>query len=278
LREPRESLLKTTWPALEAEIRDRFDAWRAPREAHVAALAASADSVRTITSPDRGTRLRRLPADVFPAAGVDGAPSAESPVAGMGQLYERHEGGVLSRALGIGVHTLLQEFARLRTTADWQSARDSVARMEPRVTALIRGAGIEQPRAVRTAAQAMEIALDAAQHPTGQWILSPRANAASEVRWTGVVGGRLRTVQIDRAFRAGAEPQTADGDVWWIIDYKTAHEDGADIETALPELRKIFAPQVEAYAQMLRNLHGGDTKICGGLYYPRMLRFDWWEM
>jgi ATP-dependent helicase/nuclease subunit A len=46
----------------------------------------------------------------------------------------------------------------------------------------------------------------------------------------------------------------------------------------LPELRKIFAPQLEAYAEVLRNLHGKDSLIRAGLYYPRMLLFDWWEL
>ena len=278
LQEPPESLLKTAWTALEEEIRERFAAWRAPHEAQVAALAASADNLPAALLPDRGTKLRRLPAVLFatPNAGV--TPSTEPPIAGMGQLYERHEGGVLARALGVGVHTLLQEFARLRATADVQSARTTLPTMEPRVTALVRGAGVERQQAERTAAQAMEIALRATQDATGQWILSPHEGAASEVRWAGVVAGRLRTVQIDRVFRAGAQPLSGDDDVWWIVDYKTSHEEGANPETALPELRKIFAPQVEAYAQVLRNLHGADAKIRGGLYYPRMLQFDWWEI
>ena len=50
------------------------------------------------------------------------------------------------------------------------------------------------------------------------------------------------------------------------------------ILAALPELRRIFAPQVEAYAKVLRNLQGADAKLRGGLYYPRMPRLDWWEL
>ena len=59
--------------------------------------------------------------------------------------------------------------------------------------------------------------------PQAQWILAARANAASEARWTGVVAGSLRTVQVDRVFCAGPTPQsTDDGSTWWIVDYKTA--------------------------------------------------------
>jgi hypothetical protein len=65
---------------------------------------------------------------------------------------------------------------------------------------------------------------------------------------------------------------------WWLIDYKTAHADAADPAASLPALRNIFAPQVEAYAQVLRNMHGTSAPIRAGLYYPRMPLFDWWEL
>ena len=282
LQDPRESLLKTAWPALEAEVRERFNAWRAPRETQIADIAAAAEHLRTMPARERGTRLRRLPAELFACAGATVASSTGSPIVGMdasaGRLYQRHEGGVLSRALGIAVHTLLQELARLGATTEWASACAALPRMEPQIAALVRSAGMERQQAARTAAQAMAIALQAAQDATGQWILSTHAEAASEVRWAGVVTGKLRTVQIDRVFRAGIAPHSAGGDVWWIIDYKTAHEAGLNPEDALPKLREIFAPQVEAYAQVLRNLHGQHAKIHGGLYYPRMTEFDWWEM
>ena len=122
----------------------------------------------------------------------------------------------------------------------------------------------------------------AADDPVAQWILAPHADAANEIRWTGVVAGSLRTVQVDRVFRAGPAPQIAaaspDEDTWWIIDYKTAHEDGLDPAALLPELRRQFAPQIEAYAAVLRNLRGANINLCGGLYYPRMALFDWWQL
>jgi hypothetical protein len=43
-------------------------------------------------------------------------------------------------------------------------------------------------------------------------------------------------------------------------------------------LRKIFAPQLEAYAAILRNLRGADAPIYAGLYYPRMVSLDWWQL
>jgi ATP-dependent exoDNAse (exonuclease V) beta subunit len=193
-------------------------------------------------------------------------------------LYPRHEGGLLSRAFGVAVHTLLEELARLRTINDWNAARAALVRFKPRIAAQVRASGIEPTHAARIASQALESALNASRSPQGQWILSPHAEAASELRWAGVVAGSLRTVRVDRIFRAGPAPESEGDDCWWIIDYKTAHADNLDPAAALPELRKLFALQLEAYATILRNLRGNDAPIRAGLYYPRMLLFDWWQL
>jgi ATP-dependent helicase/nuclease subunit A len=92
-----------------------------------------------------------------------------------------------------------------------------------------------------------------------------------------VIAGTLHEVRVDRVFRAGAAPLSEGEDCWWIIDYKTAREDSADAEN-LAKLRALFAPQLELYATVLRNLHGKDASIRGGLYYPRMAAIDWWEL
>jgi ATP-dependent exoDNAse (exonuclease V) beta subunit len=103
-------------------------------------------------------------------------------------------------------------------------------------------------------------------------------DAASEVRWTGIVAGALTNVRVDRVFRGGLTPQSEGDAAWWVVDYKTAHADDPDRAASLARLRPLFAPQLEAYAEVLRNLHGADTTIRAGLYYPRMSILDWWEV
>ena len=176
------------------------------------------------------------------------------------------------------MHALLQELSRLRQTLDWEESCAGLERLQPRMIAQIRAAGIDLAQAGRIASQALEIAINATRDPVGQWILSPHVDAASETRWAGVVEGALRTVRVDRVFRAGIAPLTEGADAWWIIDYKTANSDGPDTDTVLARLREEFAPQVEAYARVLRNMHGEDARLFGGLYYPRMIKFDWWEI
>jgi ATP-dependent exoDNAse (exonuclease V) beta subunit len=295
LVEPVNSLLATAWPALEEEVRRRFEDWKAARAAsatqesqEIASIAASGESnLLVMPSPARATLLRRLPLDYQPAPDEAlGHPAKDSTVIGLGmgsgigprRLYARHEGGLLSRALGTAVHSLLEELARLRRDLDWDAARLALQPFEPGIAAQARAVGLDQPLAARIAAEARQLALQASRDPIGSWILSPHAGAASEAGWTGVVAGGLRSVRVDRVFQAGSAPCAEGDDCWWIIDYKTAHADNMDPAQALPGLRQLFAPQVEAYSELLRKLHGTEARIIAGLYYPRMLLLDWWEL
>jgi ATP-dependent exoDNAse (exonuclease V) beta subunit len=225
--------------------------------------------------------VRRLPPDYRPPDTTFSASfNGDSGVAALAgsQLYTRHEGGVLSRSLGSAVHALMEELARLRTTSDWPSARLALERMRPRITSQLRGVGVEQKQAAKIAAQALDIAINATLDSNAQWILSPHAGAASEVRWAGIIGGSLREVRVDRIFQAACVPEAEGDDCWWIIDYKTAHDDHSDSAAALAKLRPLFASQLELYARVLRNLHSQGVAVRAGLYYPRMLAFDWWEL
>jgi len=288
LVEPLSSLLATAWPALEAEVRARFEQWKDTQtqsqpaeEQIIKSLAAAADSnLLVMPAPLKPTLLRRLPMEFdIEQDAVDRQSISTSQSAGFAaNEFTRHEGGMLSRALGTAVHALMEELARLRLSMDWEAVRAALAEMEPRITAQARSGGIDRPLAARIAAQALEEALSATHDPVGQWILSPRAEAASEASWAGIAAGSLRTVRVDRVFRAGASPLVEGDEHWWIVDYKTAHAENPDPTTALPELRKLFAPQLEHYAELLRNLKTDHAPVRAGLYYPRMRQFDWWEL
>ena len=306
LVEATNSLLAKAWPALEEEVGARFEEWKAARaamksraEEEIESIAASGDgNLAVLPAPIRPTLLRHLPPDYHltlssqipksegspphgrgPARGDPGAGSpAKSFVIGRGheQLYTRHEGGMLSRARGRAVHTLLEELARLRARLDWEAARSALRAFEPRIAAQARAAGVDRPEAARIAAEALQMALRASHDPTGSWILRPHADAASEAAWAGIVAGGIHSVRVDRVFRAGPTPGSEEGDCWWIIDYKSAQADNP--EQTLPGLRELFAPQLEAYAGLLRNLHGGEARVFAGLYYPRLPLLDWWEI
>jgi ATP-dependent helicase/nuclease subunit A len=283
LCDPRDTLLATAWPALKDEVKQRFDQWKKiPEVAEVESIAASSvDNLLLMPSPGKPALLRRLPANYQSPQPVDlPGVASDSGVVGLGgsQLYQRHEGGVVSRAMGSAVHWLLEQLAALRLTCDWPAARTALESLQPRITSQLRSAGIEQVQAQKIAAQALGLAIKATHDAHGQWILSPHPDAASEVSWAGVIAGTLHEVRIDRIFRAGNAPLSDGNECWWIIDYKTAHDASGDLHEALLKFRALFAPQLALYAGVLRNLHGKDVTIRAGLYYPRMLAFDWWEL
>ena len=278
----KDTLLSTAWPAYEAEIQRLFNEWSVARQQEDAE-PVTIESIAAGEGPQRTPAvLRRLPADFTIAMPRALNGGEDAPLLGAGRLYERHEGGLLSRAFGQAAHVLLQRLAQLLATQSQDAALASLAAFVPRVAADIRSAGIDAQRSSRIAQDALALARTAADDAMGKWILAAHADAASEVRWTGVIDGNLRTVQVDRVFRAGSAPHgnppATDATTWWIIDYKTAHQDGLDPAAALPELRRTFAPQVEAYGKVLRNLHGTSVPVRAGLYYPRMSILDWWEI
>jgi ATP-dependent exoDNAse (exonuclease V) beta subunit len=193
-------------------------------------------------------------------------------------LYSRESGGVESRVLGLAAHALLEKLALLRITQTWENARAALEDESPRLTAQIRAAGLSRIEAARLTEAALAVAMATSHNPTGQWVLDPHLEADSEVRWTGLLGGEIRNVQADRVFRAGPEPLEPGDGVWWIVDYKTASTPGSDRDTAVSALRSVFAPQLEVYARVLRQIHGDAITVRAGLYYPRWTRLDWWAI
>jgi ATP-dependent exoDNAse (exonuclease V) beta subunit len=282
--EPSNSLLAIAWPAISEGVKARFGDWKATlspqiEDPIVPALAASGDT-NVAVMPRRAlpTLIRRLPADFQLGVSII-PPVALSPglIGNSSKPYRRHEGGLHSRTLGSGVHRLLEELAHLRATLDWDSAIAALHTLEPAIVAQIRATGFPASEASSIATQAIKLALNAANDAVGQWILSPHTDAASEAGWVGIVDGDLRQVRVDRVFRAGPVPIADGDDTWWVIDFKTAHADDVDPASVLPVFRAAFAPQLEMYSALLRNLHGANANLRAGLYYPRMSVLDWWE-
>ncbi|HEU5352220.1 MAG TPA: UvrD-helicase domain-containing protein [Terracidiphilus sp.] len=283
LAQPSKTLLATAWPALEEEIRAQFAAWLASPQAEQD--LASAQQLATVSAaqqpaPSHPAILHRLPAGFQPPSPAASAAPAQgsSPIDAGSPLFNRHEGGLSARTIGLAVHVLFQQLARLRSTLEMPAALESLPALLPPLIAQARAAGLAPAQAKSTAARAIELVARAAADPIAQWILAPHPDAASETAWTGLLSGSLRTVRVDRLFRAGPEPLVPGSDIWWIVDYKTAHADSLNLAQALPELRTLFAPQLQAYAAVLRLLHGPQAQLRAALYYPRLLQFDWWEI
>ncbi len=278
LCEPRGGLLVTGWPAFEEEIQNTFQTWSArPHMSDIGAMAASAQgNLFAMDRPSKAAIVRRLPLD-YRAPKVHAAllrREASSKGLDVADLYERHEGGERSRALGVAVHMLFEQLAQIHTSEDWAAACEKLPLHLPRVQTQLRSSGLRKDEAAEVAAEALEITLVASNDDEARWILSPHRDAANEVRWAGVLESKVYEVRVDRVFRAGALPRSSGDDCWWIVDYKTAQRDKSE----LVALRALFARQLLRYAEVLRNLHGSDVPVRAALYYPRMRTMDWWEL
>jgi ATP-dependent exoDNAse (exonuclease V) beta subunit len=272
------SLLETAWNAIGEDVQNEFAAWGARRLAQAFDLAATSNVIQ-MPSPARTLNkslLLRLPAGLVTSA--DQSSSAEMQPAVQRSAYERHKGGIPSRAVGTAVHTLLEHAAKLRQHSDWSAAKDALARMLPGIVSVMRSAGMSRPDAERNAAEAMEMALGVQNDPVGAWILDPHAGAESEPTWTDWNAGTPRMVRVDRVFRAGEKPLEPGEDTWWIVDYKTAQAEIENATDALLRARSLFEAQLSTYANVLRSLCGKEIRVHAGLYYPRMCLLDWWQI
>jgi ATP-dependent helicase/nuclease subunit A len=266
LSKPSESLLGTAWPALEEEIQTQFAAFQ-PCSSSPAVVALAPMVIRC------------LPASyAAPGLSFSGfSLSAEAEEHGS-TLYTRENGSTESRVLGVAVHSLLEQLAIWRSTSlTWDDCRARLPSERPRLTARARAAGLNLSSAEQLTAQSVDVAMATTNDPQGRWVLDSHPQSGSEVSWTGVLAGQIRTVQADRVFCSGPPPLGSGSETWWIVDFKTAILSLNPDPAELSRLRSVFSPQLDVYARVLRQLHGAATTVMCGLYYPRMLKLDSWS-
>jgi ATP-dependent exoDNAse (exonuclease V) beta subunit len=103
--------------------------------------------------------------------------------------------------------------------------------------------------------------------PRGRWILAPHAEAASELRLTVDNGRSLDHLQLDRTF-------VDEGDMRWIIDYKTSSHEGGQIATFIDSEVARYEAQLERYAEAMAAIDPRPIRVA--LYFPLLAEFrDW---
>ncbi|HEX3985018.1 MAG TPA: UvrD-helicase domain-containing protein [Acidobacteriaceae bacterium] len=273
----KDSLLATAWPALQEEFEA---ATRAPQPASAPArvlafptpgvigeLAAGADS-GSATGP------RRLLLDIEPLPVTTNVAVAVTSPAGSSETpqFARPEGSRQARLIGSTVHTMLQRLGP-------GLANRAPADLRARAAGLLRAAALTGDGLPSATAAVTKMLRACADDPVCRWILAAHPDAQSEVSWSVYLdeesGTRLRTLRADRVFRAGPSPLAEGEDVFWIIDYKTSP--GPSGALFLAQERSRYAPQLEAYARILRAMHGQEIVLRSGLYYPALSVLDYWD-
>jgi len=120
----------------------------------------------------------------------------------------------------------------------------------------------ERPRALEVIQTALRHTLTDAR---GRWILSgSHREARCEWELSGVSGGRLRNVKIDRSF-------VDESGTRWVIDYKTGAHEGGDLEAFLEQEIERYRPQLAAYRELARAV--GPQPVRAALYFPLLGAF-----
>jgi ATP-dependent exoDNAse (exonuclease V) beta subunit len=169
--------------------------------------------------------------------------------------------GETQRHIGTAVHAWLERLAR----APQLPSPDALGAERAAVRSALARAGVPG----RGQEEAADVVLAAIRRTLaderGRWILRhDHREAHSEWELSGVSGGRLRNVKIDRSF-------VDERGTRWVIDYKTSRHEGADLEGFLAQEMQRYRAQLEGYVALARSL--GPEPVRAALYFPLLGAF-----
>jgi ATP-dependent exoDNAse (exonuclease V) beta subunit len=262
----KDTLLAPLWPVVQAQFE--------------AALAAGATSQRVTdqraTAVEAGDaaqpdpRTWRLPRPTVLRADDPRVPTLawQPPAIVIGErpLPEFSWAGETVRLVGTVVHRWLQRIAH-DGAGNWSEQRiDALAAAIARDLAT---AGVPPLESAAAAARALAALKRTLADARGGWLLAARPaadRAASELKLTGLDGGRRVNVAIDRTF--------IDGGVRWVVDYKTGWHEGAGVEAFLDNEVERYREQLARYARLVAAL--GPEPVHCGLYFPLLAGWREW--
>lgn len=231
-------------------------------------------------TPVKPQFIRRLPLSFDPARRFVEAAANRLPYVAVATLpkdrpFERPEGSFGVRAFGNVIHRYLQLMSDCLLTSEAATLAAELPVWQPRLEASLRGEGVPPRDAAREASRALEALTRTLADPTGLWLLSPHAEAASESDLTAL-GPVPATLRVDRTFVAGQQPLDPGESTIWIIDFKTT-EQGSLPDTTFDSMQQSrYSAQLEAYAKIRRSLPNGQLPIHLGLYFPLGSRLIHW--
>ena len=176
--------------------------------------------------------------------------------------------GEVARHIGNVVHTFLQHIAD-DGVEKWH--RERIVLLVPTIEREITSRGVAADAVHTAASRVVDALVNTLADARGCWTLQPHRHARAEWRLTGLQGGALVNIGIDRTF-------VDERNVRWIIDFKTGSHEGADVDTFLDNEAKRYRAQLETYAQILSALEGQSkrTAIRLGLYFPMLKGWREW--
>ncbi|HUI63116.1 MAG TPA: 3'-5' exonuclease, partial [Steroidobacteraceae bacterium] len=169
--------------------------------------------------------------------------------------------GETARHVGTVVHAALEGFGQLEQLP-------SMAQINARreyYTRELRRHGVPDRDLTRATQTVMEALRRTAGSDRGRWMFARGHRAASsELALTGLAGGRLTNVIVDRSFVDAAGTR-------WVIDFKTSRHEGGGLEAFLTEELERYRPQLQTYVDLARAL--GPEPVRAALYFPLLEAF-----
>ena len=224
-------------------------------QADYTALPSTEVDVRTL--PDQRLRRFELPwrPSVRPAFHWTSARAPSLP----GDEIEYNWAGSDARRIGTVLHRLLEGVGRFGV--ENVNAAEQ-ARLLSKIPRLLASQGLRIGKTdarVELVRQAFEATL---ADDTGRWLLSGQhREAACELAVSGDYRGETIHRIIDRTF-------VDQDDVRWVIDFKSSHHEGGDVEAFYDSEKARYAGQLATYAHLLHALDQRRTRCA--LYLPRM--------
>lgn len=166
--------------------------------------------------------------------------------------------GEAVRNLGTVVHRYLCRIAN-EGILGW--SRERIVSERPQIKAILRQSGLNEAEAGKTAEKGIEVLCRAVADERGRWLLGDYPECRAEMPVTGIVNGKIVHAVIDRTF--------VDGEIRWVVDYKTGLHEGGDLREFLEREKERYEEQLNIYANILAS--GGEKrKIRMGIYYPAL--------
>jgi hypothetical protein len=176
--------------------------------------------------------------------------------------------GETARHIGTVVHAALEQYA----TAKRLPAHTAIEAQRGFYEYQLRRHGVPETDLPRAASVVVEALMKTVTSDRGRWIFAPEhSESRSEWALTGIAGGRLTNVVIDRSFvdQEGTR---------WVIDFKTSRHEGGGLDTFLEQEMDRYRPQLETYVTLARGtelarraaLARGTTTapVRAALYFP----------
>ncbi len=179
------------------------------------------------------------------------------------------EDNIEQRAMGIVFHELMEHIGRTGDLDRWlEMSPTRRAGLQTTVQQRLRHHCHPEPGLNDNADQVIALLDNTLSCETGRWILGSYQWQGSEQTLRRLMEGRWQTLILDRVF---IERRPDNTERCWIVDYKTAHAQGA-VDRFLADQADRYRQKMNLYREALRET-GVECPVFAALYFPAHKQF-----